>query len=169
MNRKKIDQIQYEMRSKIGPLYLVASREALHGVFFNKQPVKLVKNLGSSKAEEKILNKAVIQLKEYFAGQRKKFDLVFDLSGTPFQKQVWKELFKIPYGKTVAYKNIAQNIKKPKAVRAVGSANGKNPLCIIIPCHRVIAADGSIGGYSGGLNIKRQLLNLEDIKLKIPS
>jgi methylated-DNA-[protein]-cysteine S-methyltransferase len=160
----KMEQIQYQMKSKIGPLYIVASKDGFHGVFFNKQPIKLVKKLGMSKPEEKTLSKVVGQLEEYFAGQRKRFDLTFNLSGTHFQKQVWRELFKIPFGKTVSYKDIAQRIKNPKAVRAVGSANGKNPVCIIIPCHRVIAADGSIGGYSGGLHKKRQLLKLEGIK-----
>jgi methylated-DNA-[protein]-cysteine S-methyltransferase len=102
-------------------------------------------------------------LDEYFDGRRKRFDIPFSLSGTNFQKQVWKELSKIPFGKTVSYKDIARKIKNPKAVRAVGSANGKNPMCIIIPCHRVIAADGSIGGYSGGITNKQKLLRFEGI------
>ena len=149
------------MKSKVGPLFLVASKDGLEGMHFNKQRVQLVKNLGSSKPEEKILKDAVGQVEEYFAGNRKQFNITFNLAGTPFQKQVWGELFKIPFGKTVAYKDIAKRIKNPKAVRAVGSANGKNPVCIIIPCHRVIAADGSIGGYAGGLDIKKKLLKLE--------
>jgi|CXWL01.1.fsa_nt_gi methylated-DNA-[protein]-cysteine S-methyltransferase len=156
-----MDQIQYQFKSKIGPLYLVASQKSLQGVFFDKQPTKLIKKLDPSKPEQKILGQAARQLEEYFSGQRKKFDFTFDLSGTAFQRQVWGELSKIPYGKTVSYRDIAQRIRNPKAVRAVGSANGKNPVCIMIPCHRVIAADGSIGGYSGGLDIKRKLLKLE--------
>ena len=153
-------QIQFKKESPIGPLYLVASPQGLQGVFFNKQRFLVLKVLGE-KQEEKIIRTTARQLDEYFSGTRKKFDIPFDLSGTPFQRQVWMELFKIPFGKTVAYKDIAARINNPKAVRAVGSANGKNPVCIIIPCHRVIAADGSIGGYSGGLHIKRQLLKLE--------
>ena len=160
-----MDQIQYTMKSPVGPLYLVASKDGLHGIFYTKQPVKSVKTLGDSKAEEKILGLAVKQLEEYFAGIRKQFNFVLKLSGTPFQKKVWAELFKIPFGKTVSYKDIAQKIKNPRAVRAVGSANGKNPACIVIPCHRVIAADGSIGGYSGGLPIKRKLLSLEHVSI----
>jgi methylated-DNA-[protein]-cysteine S-methyltransferase len=160
-----MDQIQYAMKSKIGPLYLVASKEGLQGVYFNKQRIKSVRKLGPSKPEEKILSDTVRQVEEYFAGQRKRFDLAFDLSGTAFQKHVWRELFKIPFGRTVSYKEIAQRIKNPKAVRAVGSANGKNPVCIIIPCHRVIAADGSIGGYSGGIHIKQKLLKLEGVNM----
>ena len=159
----KMDQIQYEMKSVIGPLYIVASKDSLQGVFFKKQRPVLLKSLGSSKPEEKIVCETVKQLEEYFAGKRKQFDLAFDPEGTPFQKEVWRQLYKIPFGKTVAYKDIAVKIKNPKAVRAVGSANGKNRICIIIPCHRVIAADGSIGGYAGGLKIKRQLLKLEGI------
>jgi len=156
-----MDQIQYEMKSKVGTLYLVASKDGLEGMHFNKQRVQLVKKLGASKPEEKILKNAVGQVEEYFAGHRKQFDIAFNLAGTSFQKQVWRELFKIPFGETVSYKDIAKRIKNPKAVRAVGTANGKNPVCIIIPCHRVIAADGSIGGYSGGLDKKRKLLKLE--------
>ncbi len=152
--------IQYSIRTPVGPLYLVASKIGLEGVFFNKQNAPIVKVLGS-KPEEKILNSTSKQIQEYFSGQRKQFDIILNLSGTSFQKKVWRELYKIPYGKTVSYGDIARRIKNPKAVRAVGSANGKNPICVIIPCHRVIASDGSIGGYSGGLKIKHQLLKLE--------
>jgi len=104
------------------------------------------------------------QLSEYLAGKRKKFDLKIDfkkLPGTPFQKRVWKELIKIPYGTVISYKELARRVGKPKAYRAVGNANGKNPIPVIIPCHRVIAADGSLGGYSSGLHIKKKLLKLE--------
>ncbi len=156
-----MDQIQYEMKSPIGPLYVVASAKGLDGIFFKKQTSPSVKNVGGSTPPEKILSKTVAQLNAYFAGQRQQFDVPLNLQGTTFQMQVWKELAKIPYGQTVAYRDIAKRIKNPKAVRAVGSANGKNPVCIIIPCHRVIAADGTIGGYGGGLAKKRQLLSLE--------
>ena len=156
-----MSRIQYEMKSKIGPLYLIASDQALEAVFWRKQPMALVKNLNPSRFQEKVIIDAVKQLEEYFAGQRREFSIALKFSGTPFQKNVWKELSQIPFGKTVSYKYIAQKIKNPKAVRAVGTANGKNPFCIVIPCHRVIAADGSIGGYSGGLGIKNRLLRLE--------
>jgi methylated-DNA-[protein]-cysteine S-methyltransferase len=156
-----MEKIQYAMKSPVGTLYLVASQETLHGVYFKKQNIALVKSLRSSIPSEKILSETVRQLEEYFAGKRKEFDITFELAGTRFQKQVWKELYKIPYGKTMAYKDLAARIKNPKAVRAVGSANGRNPVCIIIPCHRVIAADGTIGGYGGGIDIKQQLLKLE--------
>lgn len=101
------------------------------------------------------------QLYEYFVGDRQEFDLELLFEGTNFQKKVWKQLMKIPYGKTVSYKDIALVIKNEKAVRAVGSANGRNPISIIIPCHRVIAHDGTMGGYGGGLWRKEWLLDHE--------
>lgn len=124
----------------------------------------MAKSLKDTSPEIKILAQTVSQLTEYFNGKLKKFNIPFDLGGTPFQKQVWQQLNQIPFGKTCAYKDIAIKIKNPKAVRAVGTANGSNPICIIIPCHRVIAADGSIGGYAGGVHIKRQLLAMEQTR-----
>jgi methylated-DNA-[protein]-cysteine S-methyltransferase len=159
-----MNQTQHEIKSKFRSLYLVASKDGLQGVFLNKQPVKVVKNLDKSKPEEKILGETVRQLEEYFAGTRKQFDIAFNFSGTAFQNRVWRELYKIPFGKTVSYKDIAKRIKNPKAVRAVGTANGKNPFCIIVPCHRVINANGLIGGYAGGIRMKRELLELEQKK-----
>jgi len=103
----------------------------------------------------------VQQLQEYFAGKRKKFDVKLHLAGTPFEKKVWKALTEIPYGKTASYAEIASKIGKPTAFRAVGNANGKNPIPIIIPCHRVINSSGELGGYGGGLDLKRRLLELE--------
>lgn len=108
-----------------------------------------------------ILEMASLQLNAYFQGKLKQFDLPFLLDGTPFQKKVWSMLQTIPYGETCSYQDIAQNINHPKAVRAVGSANGKNPLCIFIPCHRVIRSNGALGGYSAGLGYKEKLLSLE--------
>ena len=105
------------------------------------------------------------QLREYFAGARTRFDLALDPGGTPFQQRVWRGLIAIPYGTACGYGDLAKRIGKAGAARAVGQANGANPIPIIIPCHRVIAADGSIGGYSSGLPIKRQLLALERIEL----
>ena len=101
------------------------------------------------------------QLKEYFACTRKKFELPLDIDGTDFQKKVWDELKKIPYGKTISYKTLAENLGDVKSIRAVGKANGQNPIAIIIPCHRVIGSDGKLTGYAGGLKIKQKLLHLE--------
>lgn len=154
-------QAQWIMNSKIGRLYLVASGKGLQGVFWTKQPVQMAKSLRGPEPEIRILSKAVRELKEYLAGKRKKFALPLDPKGTPFQKRVWKQLERIPYGKTCSYKDIAVKIRNGKAFRAIGTANGENPLCIIVPCHRVISADGSLGGYSAGTHIKTRLLALE--------
>ena len=154
--------VQYKIASPIGSLYLVASEKGLQSISWTKHPVKLRKSLDRScSSGERILDDTCRQLTEYFKEKRRRFDIPLDLEGTEFQKQVWKELSKIPFGQTWSYCDVAQRIKNPKAVRAVGSANGKNPVCIIIPCHRVIASDGSIGGYAGGIRIKQQLLKLE--------
>lgn len=111
--------------------------------------------------ETPLIRKAAEQLMEYLAGKRKAFDLPLEPEGTPFQKAVWKALTGIPYGKTRTYKDIAESIGNPKACRAVGMANNKNPIAILIPCHRVIGAGGKLVGYAGGLDIKKKLLDLE--------
>lgn len=111
--------------------------------------------------ETPLLLEALSQLNEYLQGIRKNFDLPLKLEGTPFQRQVWAALSHIPYGETRSYKNIAESIQNPKAVRAVGMANNRNPIFIIIPCHRVIGANGSLVGYGGGLELKARLLELE--------
>ncbi|MDE2223302.1 MAG: methylated-DNA--[protein]-cysteine S-methyltransferase [Candidatus Omnitrophica bacterium] len=152
---------QYEMKTKVGPLYIVASDKGLQGIYWRKEFKSSVRTLSVSRPADKVILKAVKQLEEYFAGKRKEFDLSLQFTGTPFQNRVWKALSQIPYGRTVAYKDIAQRINNPRAVRAVGTANGENPFCIIVPCHRVIAADGSIGGYGGGIAVKRRLLAIE--------
>ncbi|MEO0459423.1 MAG: methylated-DNA--[protein]-cysteine S-methyltransferase [Myxococcota bacterium] len=102
-----------------------------------------------------------IQLEEYFAGQRRRFDLGLAPVGTPFQTLVWKSLLEIPYGQTTSYGELARRIGRPRAVRAVGAANGRNPISLIVPCHRVIGADGGLTGFGGGLERKRYLLELE--------
>jgi O-6-methylguanine DNA methyltransferase len=109
----------------------------------------------------------ICELKEYFAGKRTKFTVgMIFLNGSDFQKRVWQALLKIPHGQVVSYKDLAEMVGCPNGFRAVGNANGKNPLPIVVPCHRVIGADGRLGGYSGGLAIKRHLLNLENVKIK---
>jgi methylated-DNA-[protein]-cysteine S-methyltransferase len=110
---------------------------------------------------------AIRQLCEYFAGERKIFSLKLSPQGTDFQKAVWSALQKIPYGETISYKQLAERIGKPKAVRAVGAANGANPIPIIIPCHRVIGHDGSLTGFGGGLPLKKRLLELESRQLPL--
>ena len=156
---------QWSMNSPFGPLYLLATEKGLRGIYWRKQEAVTYKRLEGTSPEVRVLLKAEGQLKEYFAGKRQKFDLKFDFEGTAFQKQVWHALAKIPYGETRSYAEIASSIRNPKAVRAVGTANGKNPLCILIPCHRVVRSTGEAGGYAGGLRVKSRLLALERPKV----
>ena len=109
-----------------------------------------------------VLRETERQLKEYFAGTRNQFELELDFAGTDFQKQVWQALLTIPFGETRSYSQIAEQIGNPKAVRAVGAANGRNPISIIAPCHRVVGASGGLTGFAGGLEAKQYLLTLED-------
>ena len=111
--------------------------------------------------ETELIKKAYTQLEEYLSGKRTEFDIEIEMIGTEFQKKVWKELLNIPYGETRSYKDIAIAIGNEKACRAVGNANNKNPIAIIVPCHRVVGSDGSMTGYAGGLNIKEKLLKIE--------
>lgn len=154
-----MEQTQRKINSRIGPLYLVASEKGLQGVFWTKQRSPMATD--ESERKSLILKKAELQLEEYLSGKRKDFDLPLDPRGTKFQKRVWEQLTKIPYGGTRSYKEIAKALNQEGASRAVGSANGQNPLSIIVPCHRVISSNGSLGGYAGGLGIKETLLNLE--------
>lgn len=126
-------------------------------IYFNKDEVPNNIEL----KETPLIKETINQLEEYFSGKRKSFDLPFEFKGTEFQKSVWNELLKIPYGETCSYGEIAKRIGNPKASRAIGMANNRNPISIIIPCHRVIGASGKLVGYGGGLDIKEILLNLE--------
>ena len=119
-------------------------------------------SLGRRDEEAPILKEAATQLEEYFAGERTAIALRLELDGTPFQREVWAELSRIPYGETISYGELARRVGRPKGPRAVGQANGRNPIAIIVPCHRVLASNG-IGGYGGGLTVKRTLLALEGI------
>lgn len=148
-----MELMQRKISTKIGPLYLVASSTGLHGVYWHEQEYDF--------GESQILKTAQLQIEEFLEGKRRIFDIPLDIIGTKFQKQVWNQLEKIPYGETRSYKDIATAVNNIKACRAVGTANGKNPLSILVPCHRVISSDGSLGGYAGGLEIKEKLLALE--------
>lgn len=152
---------QKKIKSPIGELFLVASDKGLQGIFWENQNHPVIKDSHSAPAI--FLKDTEHQLDLYFSGDLKSFTVTLDLVGTDFQKRVWKQLLKIPYGKTKSYKDIATAIGDSKACRAVGTANGKNPICIIVPCHRVVAANGTLGGYSGGLHIKEKLLEIEKI------
>ena len=122
-----------------------------------------LKNATKLHHKDKLMHGVYSQLKEYFKGKRKEFDLPLEIEGTDFHKKVWNELLKIPYGKTISYKELAIRLGHEKVIRAAAKANGANPLPIVIPCHRVIASDGSLVGYGGGLKIKEKLLSIEGI------
>lgn len=139
--------------SPVGPLTLVERDGRLSAVRFG--------DFGSSETPAPVLHRAAAQLGEYFAGRRRTFDLPLAAEGTPFQQAVWRALEKIPYGEIRTYGEIARAVGNPAACRAVGMANHRNPLPVVIPCHRVVGADGRLTGYGGGLEIKRLLLELE--------
>ena len=145
--------------SPVGPLTLVADGDELIGVYFEN--AALAAPPPGWVRDERRLRPAAIQLAEYFAGQRTRFDLPLAPRGTPFQRTVWEALLAIPYGETTSYGDLARAIGRPTASRAVGAANGRNPLSIVIPCHRVIGVDGSMTGYGGEISRKRVLLDLE--------
>ena len=151
----------YIIKSPVGKLLLTASGKHLTRLSFQngKHPIKPDPTWIY---DQRPFQKTVEQLKAYFSGKRKTFTMKVAPAGTPFQQQVWEALKTIPYGKTVSYGEIARTIGKPQASRAVGAANGKNPISIIFPCHRVIGSTGKLVGYGGGLPIKEKLLALEE-------
>jgi methylated-DNA-[protein]-cysteine S-methyltransferase len=142
----------------IGPLRLVSTGSALAAIEF---PGRHSTAETDRQQSDPALALAARQLTEYFAGKRKRFELPLAPQGTPFQQSVWAALAQIPWGALRSYADIARAIERPKAVRAVGAANGRNPLPIVVPCHRVIGSNGSLTGFAGGLEIKRRLLELE--------
>jgi methylated-DNA-[protein]-cysteine S-methyltransferase len=154
------------MDSPVGALKLVAHDQALVAVMWDNEDHKRVRlaELVEDR-QHPMLHKVKQQLEEYFAGQRQQFDLPLDFKGTVFQQQVWQALLNIPYGETRSYKEIAVQLGNEKAVRAVGAANGKNPISIIAPCHRVIGSSGALVGFAGGLDKKQILLNLEQSQI----
>ena len=154
------------MDSPVGALKLVAHDQALVAVMWDNEDHNRVRL--SELIEDRqhpMLHKVEQQLEQYFAGQRQQFDLPLDFQGTTFQQQVWQALLSIPYGETRSYKDIAIQLGNEKAVRAVGAANGKNPISIIAPCHRVIGSSGALVGFAGGLDKKQILLSLEQSQI----
>ena len=151
--------------SPVGPLFLAASTKGLVRLEFEARMQKL--NPGKTDLHESkpALAPYLRELKEYFAGERREFSFPLDLRGTEFQLACWHALLEIPYGETRSYRDIAQTIGHPHAYRAVGMSNNRNPIAIVVPCHRVIASSGSLCGYGGGLDIKRKLLDLEQGRL----
>ena len=149
-----------EISTPIGPLWLSGDEEGLREISFGGAPRNARVPPGERPSRAPFRD-VIIQLEEYFAGRRTRFDVRLAPRGTPFQLRVWSHLRAIPYGETTTYGEIARQLGNPNACRAVGAANGRNPIPVIIPCHRVVGADGSLTGFGGGLAIKEALLALE--------
>lgn len=159
------DAVHDSEDSPVGRLFYIASNKGLHWVLWqsdlrNSKIEKMVYSVKRN-ANQKYIKMAKTQLKEYFSGKRKVFDIPLVMDGTVFQEKAWEQLTKIPYGKTVSYQDQARALGDINKVRAVGGANGKNPFSIIVPCHRVIGKNGSLHGFGGGLSTKRMLIDLE--------
>lgn len=148
--------IAFLYTTPIGVLTLQQEGQAITGIHFGRD-----ESIHYEEQPSPLLSQAIQQLEEYFKGKRKRFSLPVAPGGTPFQRRVWDALCQVPYGKTCTYGQIARIIGQPKACRAVGMANHRNPIAIVIPCHRIIGANGSLTGYAGGLEIKEKLLELE--------
>ena len=155
-------------QSPIGQLLLVGADGVLEELHFANSPdqEKIIDDRRHYQHDQAGFAKVIQQLSEYFSGRRQDFDLTLSPKGTAFQQSIWQELRKIPFGRTASYGEIARRVGNPKASRAVGMANSKNPIPIVVPCHRVIGKDGSLTGFGGGLEIKKQLLKLEKISLR---
>jgi methylated-DNA-[protein]-cysteine S-methyltransferase len=150
----------------LGKIFVASTEKGVCGLDFHTSEDKFLKGLRKHVSGEIVRNprmnrRALSQLKKYVEGRLKQFDCRLDLQGTPFQRKVWKALLRIPYGRTRSYQDIARAIGHPKAFRAVGNANGSNPVSIIVPCHRVIESNGGLGGYGHGLKFKKRLLAFE--------
>ena len=153
------------LRTALGELALVANRTDLIGVyFFDSRHVPAALKNWTRNDNNPVLQKAGKEINEYLDGKRNSFTFSLNSLGTDFQKKVWREIAKIPFGKTITYTDLAKRAGSPNAIRAAGTATGKNPLSIIVPCHRVLGKDKAIGGYAGGLERKRQLLRLESTR-----
>ena len=149
-------------QSPLGDITVQANDSGLLGLWFETNATK-PESPGQYNPEHPVIKETEQQLALYFAGELSKFDVPVMTSGTPFQQQVWTALCDIPFGQSISYQELANRIGKPKAVRAVGAANGKNPISIIVPCHRVIGKNGKLTGYSGGVERKKRLLELEGL------
>lgn len=163
--------VQTHYESPLGSIIIAATAKGLAGLWFDGQrhlPPELAgPAVWPSEPEHPVLKKVIQQLSEYFAGRRTAFDVPLDLAyGTAFQQSVWQALLKIPQGGTASYSEVSARIGKPAAVRAVGAAVGRNPVSIIVPCHRVMGAGGALTGYAGGLERKSALLKLEGVRLE---
>lgn len=146
--------------SPVGPLTIVLTERGLCGLYMKRTKRPLSGEITGPR-DDGVATEIVTQLGEYFRGERREFDLPLDLQGTDFQRSVWDLLLQIPYGERATYGELAERLGDPRTVRAVGAANGSNPVSIVVPCHRVVGGDGSLTGYAGGVERKRFLLDLE--------
>jgi methylated-DNA-[protein]-cysteine S-methyltransferase len=154
------------LKTTVGNLILVANEAALIGIYFEGfDHIPAERKKWTLDPRHPVLQKAEKQLTEYFHGKRSEFSIPLGFKGTPFQERVWKQIARIPFGKTISYSDLARKAGSPKAIRAAGTNTGKNPLAIVIPCHRVLTISGTIGGFAGGLKWKRHLLGIEKIEL----
>jgi len=149
-----------KVESPVGPLILLASKKGLTGIYFNHR-IELTTLPSWENPEDRTLKKTARQLEQYFAKKRTSFEIPLDAKGSAFQRDVWRHLSEIEFGEAISYGELSRRLGNPKAVRAVGLANGQNPISIVVPCHRVIGADGKLVGFGGGLEIKKKLLELE--------
>lgn len=149
---------QVKLASVLGPLFIVLSDDHIYGIHWRPQ---VIESSALTENQKVTISNLSFQLSQYFKGELKEFDLPIKLVGSDFQLNVWTELLKIPFGKTISYKELAIKVNNPKASRAVGGANSKNPISILVPCHRVIQSSGGYGGYAGGGTVKKKLLDLE--------
>jgi methylated-DNA-[protein]-cysteine S-methyltransferase len=155
-------QVYKRVESPVGRLTLVATDDGLAAILWeNDRPHRVPLHLRAEDQHHPVLVETERQLEEYFEGRRQTFELPLDVSGTPFQRSVWKALMTIPFGETRSYGQIATQIGRPRAVRAVGAANGRNPVSIVTPCHRVVGSTGALTGFAGGIAVKARLLALE--------
>lgn len=165
-----------EIESPIGLLALYGTIEGLLAIVFPRHSrvsveAWLDRVIGQARIvdDEQGLEEPISQVDDYFAGRRREFELELDMRGTAFQRRVWDAVAAVPYGQTRSYRDVACAVGQPKAVRAVGAANGANPLPLVIPCHRIIGSQGGLHGYGGGLDVKAKLLELEGVKVACPS
>lgn len=171
MTDTRTDLRQRALSTPIGVLTLVASDRGLTNILFESESPEhagLPSDLPAADDGDETLAVVATQLEEYFAGTRREFDVSLDLSGTDFQRQAWLALAEVPYGETTTYGAQAGRIGRPGAFRAVGGANGQNPVPIVLPCHRIIGADGSLTGFGGGLDLKQRLLDHEQAQQALP-
>jgi methylated-DNA-[protein]-cysteine S-methyltransferase len=150
--------------SPLGPVIAIADAEGIISIDFIKAKyAKRIERDWVEDATDPVLGRCFDQLREYFAGKRREFDLPLSPHGTPFQERVWQEIARVPYGETISYGELARRAGAPGQARAAGAATGRNPVAVVVPCHRIVGADGSLTGYAGGLERKQGLLELEGV------